>query len=358
MRARFVSAAAVVLITGAATSGVAQATTGDAVQVALHNAVLSGAPGAVAVVRDSRGHTAGFVDGKANVETGTAPRVGDRFRVGSVTKSFVATVVLQLEAEHRLSLDDSLQRWLPGVVPDAAAITLRELLQHTGGIPDYVAHLPHDVDSRLVSHTPAELLALIKNDPPTFRPGTGWSYSNTDYLLAGMLIRTVTGSDWRTEVQRRILGPLHLSATSTPGAAITIAGPHLHGYQPDQAALVDVTRMSATQADSAGEIISNAGDLSRFFSALLSGKLVPRKQLDEMTTAVAVPELNGGYGLGLMRTDLRCGISVWGHGGMINGFNTWAASTADGSRAIGADTNQLLPDSTGSYFEVLNAAFC
>ncbi|MBI0315921.1 beta-lactamase family protein, partial [Streptomyces javensis] len=148
-------------------------------------------------------------------------------RIGSTTKSFVATVLLQLVGEGRLSLDDTVDRWLPGVVNghgnDGRRITLRQLLQHTSGLPDYIGDVVPGPSAagyrrhRWTTHTSGERVALAMRHPPSFEPGTGWKYSNTNYLLVGMVIEAVTGHAWEQEVQDRIVRPLRLTHTLAPG---------------------------------------------------------------------------------------------------------------------------------------------
>ncbi|MFD9099214.1 serine hydrolase domain-containing protein [Streptomyces collinus] len=336
-----------------------------AVTLALQDAMKAGgAPGGIALIVDEVGRIHRFAMGVADIRTGRAPHVGDKSRIGSFTKVYVATVILQLEAEGRLVIDDRVDKWLPGVVSTNAPITVRQLLQHTSGLPDFVAHRSMALSDLGAEYTPSKLLALMKNDSPHFSPGAAWRYSNTNYLLAGMLIKKITGNDWHREVQLRILEPLGLSNTSTPGTMTTIPGPHLRGYAASGSKsrqLIDVTTLSPTMADSAGEMISNPHDTSRFLRALLGGRLLPSKQLTEMKDAVDAPELRGGYGLGLMRTDLSCGISVFGHGGLIHGYNTWGASTGSGGRVLAASVNTMIQPqaaSTDAFVKLMDAAFC
>ena len=179
--------------------------------------VAAGAPGVVALVNDGRSGRAGDGDegsdrggherrhgsgvwtgasGVADLRTGRPIRPGDRFRAGYLTVPFVATVVLQLVGEGRLSLSDTVERWLPGILPYGDQITVRQLLNHTSGVPDYwtscrvVALFRGD---RFRSWRPRELVALIADRPPDFAAGTAWSYSSTDYVLAGLIVERVTG---------------------------------------------------------------------------------------------------------------------------------------------------------------------
>ncbi|UNO44159.1 beta-lactamase family protein [Streptomyces sp. MST-110588] len=336
-------------------------------------AVRAGVPGVLAGTLDSHGiwrATAGVGDLRTHKPRGT----GDSFRIGSVTKSFTSTVLLQLEAEGRLSLEDTVDHWLPGQVRghghDGRKITLRQLLNQTSGIADFVqsaeftrkyigaGFLKHRYDS----WTPRQVLRLAMGQRPVFAPGTSWGYSNTNYILAGMVIKKVTGHSYTTEVQRRILRPLGLTSTKLPGDSPRMTGRHGHAYSKlllkDPAAKVyDTTELNPSWGSSAGEMISTTRDLNRFYRAVLGGRLLPRPQLKEMLTTVPTsketPRLR--YGLGLQHRTLSCGTQVYGHGGGIHGSETMAAVTRDGRHAASFNLNS---DWVGDLEALLEAEFC
>ncbi|WP_448331487.1 serine hydrolase domain-containing protein [Streptomyces sp. DSM 41534] len=268
---------------------------------------------------------------------------GGRFRIGSATKTFTATVVLQLVGEGRMSLEDTVERWLPGVVQgngnDGSRVTVRQLLQHTSGIPDVLPEIPalNSADGyraeRFRSYTPEELVGLAMRHHPHFSPGAEWSYSNTNYVLAAMIIHEVTGRSWAQEVNDRIIRPLGLRGTSTPGALPSIPGPHAHGYAAfGTNTSIDATALNPSMAVGSGSIISTTHDLNRFYTALLGGRLLAPAQLDEMTTTKPAPELGVRYGLGLGEIPLSCGGSYFGHPGELLGYHTWGGVTRDGTR--------------------------
>jgi len=272
---------------------------------------------------------------------------GSSIRIGSATKSFVATVVLQLAAEGRLSLDDTVARWLPGVVTgngnDGTKITVRELLQHTSGIYDYQNALPWLQTAqgyrahRFRSAIPRQLVAIAMRHRPLFPPGTGWSYSSTNYILLGMIINKVTGQNWAEQVRDRIIVPLGLRHTFAPGAWPYLPAPHADAYQQftPGGPLTDTTVFDPTWADAAGAIISTPADLDRFFRALVTGHLLPPAERAEMETTVATPP--GGwsrYGLGLGWQSLPCGGGYWTHDGDFLGASTIDGVTADGRRSV------------------------
>jgi D-alanyl-D-alanine carboxypeptidase len=181
--------------------------------------VAAEAPGAAAWVQDDSGARQA-ASGVADRRTGRPMRPELHFRAGSLTKSLVATVVLQLVAEGRLSLQDSLQRWLPGILPYGEQVTIRQLLNHTSGVPQNWATIEQTLyrssGGRFRVWTPRELVALVADQPPGFPPGTAWSYSNTGYILLGLVVEAASGSTLGQELHRRIFGPLGLHGTSFP----------------------------------------------------------------------------------------------------------------------------------------------
>jgi D-alanyl-D-alanine carboxypeptidase len=338
---------------------------------AMRAAVAAGAPGVLAEVDDAHG-TWNASAGVADRRSGQPPRAGDRFRIGSITKTFVATVLLQLEADGRLDVDDTVERWLPGLVHghgnDGRRITVRQLLDHTSGLYDYTsdpafrathfgtAFLAH----RYETHTPARLVHTALAHPPLFAPGRGWHYSNTDYVLAGMVIKAVTGHGYARAIERRILRPLGLHGTSLPGTRSGLRGRHGHAYSrlygtgPHEP-VHDVTDFDPSLAGASGEMVSTTGDLITFVRALLAGRLMPARQLAEMTATVPSDRPHVHYGLGLREERLPCGTTVWGHDGGIYGSQSAVFTTRDGRHAAAFDLNG---DWAGDTGKLLEAEFC
>jgi D-alanyl-D-alanine carboxypeptidase len=303
----------------------------------LQDAVAAGLPGVIARVQDGS-ETRLVAAGVADVATGAALRPHARFRVGSITKTFVATVVLQLVEEGRLSLDEPVGRRLPGLLANGNLITVRQLLNHTSGLFNYTDDptlLPGLVQNRVF--TPRELVAIAETHPSTAPPGTKWAYSNTNYVVAGLLVEAVTGHRVGQELRTRIFKPLGLEDTSFPVTSGKIAGYHAHGYVPSglipteadtefpstpDGRFVDVTELNPSAAWAAGAIISNAQDLSRFYRALMTGRLLTPSMLREMKTTVPTDPTNPsgpGYGLGILRLPTPCGDN-WGHDGAWPGY--------------------------------------
>ncbi|MET7352528.1 serine hydrolase domain-containing protein [Streptomyces mirabilis] len=375
VRTGLVAATAVALaaaLAGPAVAAPAGAGHHGATRAAMDAAVKAGVPGVTATARDAGGTwsaTAGVGDVRTHTPRGTA----DHYRVGSITKTFVSTVLLQLEAERRLSLDDRVEKWLPGVVRghghDGRRITVRQLLNHTSGVFNYTADddfartyflkdgfLEHRYDTK----TPEQLVAIAMTHAPLFAPGTSWSYSNTNYVLAGMVIEKVTGHSYATEIRRRVIEPLGLRTTSVPGTRTTLPRPSGHAYSKLSRATTgptyDVTRLNPSLASSAGEMISDSADLNRFYTALLGGRLLPPKQLKEMKTTVRADEIPGArYGLGLIDRKLGCGVHVWGHDGGIHGSTSSAVTTADGRHSLAFNFNG---DWSGDSDAVIEGEFC
>ncbi|MDR0342984.1 MAG: beta-lactamase family protein [Nocardiopsaceae bacterium] len=293
----------------------------------------AGVVGVVAQAVTPRGDAAAR-SGIGNRRTGGAPPLNGYIAIGSTTKTFTATVILRLAGEGRLSLSDTVGHWLPGVVAgngnDGSKITIRELLQHTSGLYDYtVALIPglltpagyhRNVGRR---YTPAQLVDLAMRHRPLFAPGTRFSYSNTNYVLLGMLIKRVTGRTWEQEVHDLILRPLGLAHTLTPDQATRLPRPHARLYQQfsPRGPLVDTTIPPlgiSTTAD--GAMFSTPSDLNRFFQALLGGRLLRPAQLAQMERTVPEPASStvipgARYGLGLERYPLPCGGYYWSHSG-------------------------------------------
>ncbi len=327
--------------------------------------VAAGAPGAVVYTRGPKGVRAAAA-GRADLRKHTALTPAMRFRVGSITKSFVAVVVLQLAAEGELQLDDTVEEWLPGAVPNGTAITLRQLLNHTSGLPNYTANgsfLSAFSANRRRIWSPLELLGYASG-PLEFAPGSSWAYSNTNYVLLGLVIETATGRPLADELRARIFGPLNLSHTTLP-TALAMPSPCAHGYMRPGNGLIaipgkwlDVTAWHPSWIWAAGAIVSTAADVARFYSAVSSGRLLPAAQLAELRRTT---EIGSGYayGLGITRLILPCG-EAWGHTGGVPGYSSAAFASRDGSRAAVVLVNEAIatPGESGAFERALGTAFC
>ncbi|MEV7598158.1 serine hydrolase domain-containing protein [Kitasatospora sp. NPDC089797] len=358
---------------------------GQARRAALKAVTAAGAAGAIAEVRDGRGvWRAG--SGVADLATGAPVRTDGRFRAGSITKVFTATTVLQLVGEGRVGLDDPIERYLPGLVPNGGGITVRQLLDHSSGLWDPTNEpgglFPQTTDPVVIGAwldeggltraiTPAQVVAASVAHAPNFPPGARFSYSNVNYALLGMIIERVTGRGYAQEITARILRPLGLGGTYFPGSATDIRGPHAHGYwtlaegpRPEDRIDRDVTVQSVTWANSAGELISTLADLNRFEQALLGGRLLSPRLMAEMRTTI--PAGGDGrvgrldYGLGLARLQLSCG-PVYGHDGGVPGFSSQLWGTADRQVALSVTSRGDQPQAVAQLAAeggFLEQAFC
>ncbi|MGW5861064.1 serine hydrolase domain-containing protein [Streptomyces sp. NPDC055239] len=338
----------------------------DTVQEGLDTLVRSdGVPAALASVKGVDGRARTYTAGVGDLATGSkVPRDG-QVRIGSNTKAFTAVLVLQLVGEGKIGLDTSVDTYLPGLVRgegiDGSRITVRQLLQHTSGLPNYVKYLGEDVRR----YEPRELLDIALQHKADFDPGEKWAYSNTNYVLAGLIVEKVTHRPLAKELDRRIIKPIGLRHTYFPAPGdVTIREPHPKGYYQDSAGapLRDGTELDPSWGWAAGQMISTNSDLNRFFTALLAGRLLPAAQLAEMRTTVpaGAPFASGArYGLGLVSTPLSCGGVYWGHGGSTTGYETRGGVTTDGRAANVAVTVQPTDSSTMKRVDrVVDKALC
>ncbi|MEV5750839.1 serine hydrolase domain-containing protein [Actinoallomurus sp. NPDC052308] len=325
-------------------------------------ATAAGVPGVIVRVDDGHGPVVNIVRQASWSIPDHALAENDEFRMGSNTKTIIATLVLQLVAEHRVALDDPIQNRLPGAVPNGRNITVRMLLNHTSGLADY-AYEPEALalmtGRQTERPTAAQLLAVGTRLPVEFPPGQGWTYSNTNYIALGLLVEKVTGHSVADLIQHRIAGPLGLRHTYLSTDAPDPADRRFaHGYEPDAAHLapilppgtpagfgfvgpargerVDVTGIDQSWDGAAGSIVSTTSDWSRFDKALMSGRLFPKPLLAQMRVTTQEDEENGlnrFYGLGLEEVHTPCG-TVWGHDGALPGYRSDNYTDSSGRRTV------------------------
>ena len=352
--------------------------------------VNDGAPGVIVRVDDGHGAAIQIARQAAWTVPDHVLTPEDQFRMGSNTKTMVAALVLQLVAAHTLSLDDSAQKWLPGMIPEGSApITIRMLLNHTSGLFNYVDD-PRIVkvftgrDTRI--WTPQELLAVAVSHPPLFAPGAEYSYSNTNFVALGLILEKATGQSLANLIQDRIAKPLGLTGTflapyvPDPAADTALA----NGYEPDAAILapllppgtpagtsfagpargdyVNTTWINVSGDWAAGGIVSTAADWAKFQSALVSGKLIPPAQVKEMETTVSEGSgIQSRYGLGIEHKVTPCG-TVWGHDGQAAGYSTWNYTNDTGTRTEAVFVTTIFgldePKTSIASQTLLNAAVC
>ncbi|MFI1100649.1 serine hydrolase domain-containing protein [Streptomyces melanogenes] len=351
--------------------------------------VAVGAPAVIVRVEDGHGRPVEITEQAPWTRKDHRLRAEDEFRMGSNTKTMMATLVLQLVGEGKLALTDPVETWLPGQVPNGRAITLRMLLNHTSGLADYSedpAILRSAMGKDPRRWTSEQLLALGVRHDPKFPPGTQWSYSNTNYAAIGAVLERATGRSLADLVRDRIARPLRLEHTyyATDSAW---RGPHAQGYEPDAAHMppgvpaevrdfagahhdghVDVSRNNPSWGGAAGAMVSTAQDWARFYGALMSGKLLPAAQLAQMRTTVPTDpnDPDGpGYGLGIETAATPCG-RVWAHDGGIPGYLSTHVTDPTGRRTATvlvateafAENPKAFPVLTQAAKALQNAAMC
>ena len=342
----------------------------------MQDVVAAGVPGVVVRVQDGS-ETRLVAAGVADVTTGAALRPQARFKVASITKTFVATVVLQLVGEGRLSLDEPVGGRLPGLLANGNTITVRQLLNHRSGLFNYTDDptFGQGLGQNRV-FTPRELVAFAEAHPSTAPPGTKWEYSNTNYVVVGLLVEAVTGHRLGQELRTRIFEPLGLKDTSFPVTTAQIPGYHAHGYVPTggvptgplppeftltpDGLLLDVTQATPSTIWAAGNMISNAADLSRFYRALMTGGLLTPSMLREMKTTVPTdPAKPAGlrYGLGIMRLPGSCG-AIWGHNGFWPGYQDQAFWNERTDRTVVVASTLYPPAANVAQTKLSDFALC
>lgn len=334
------------------------------VQGDIDRAVEGGVTGMIATLTEN-GKTVTLTSGVADIVTRAPIPVAppQRVRIGSISKTFTSAVVLQLVAEGRIRLDEPVDAYLPGLLRgegiDGRAITVRQMLRHQSGLSELtddprVDEYQAALAGRIM--TPAEEIAIILSRPADFAPGTRFEYSNSNYIVAGVLVERVTGASYVDELNRRILKPLGLNDTYLPAPGeLDIQGPHPKGFADIDGVVTDVSRIEPSVPWGAGGMVSTGDDLNRFYQALLAGQVVPAAELREMRDGVPMGRLDMSYGLGVGSTHLPCGAEYVGHTGGIYGFLTVSGATPDGRAVTYVFTNppESLPDQTAMLAHAL-----
>ena len=324
-------------------TGSASSAEKEQVLSATQSLVDGGFPAALTAVRDKDGNTIGAAAGVGNLETGEAPPLDGEVRIGSNTKTFVAVVILQLVQEGKITLDEPIETYLPGLLHgegiDATKITVRQLLQHTSGLPEYTDTVPGETDIFQIRdnyYSTRDLLDVALSKPAAFEPGSQFKYTNTNYIVLSLLAEKVTHRPLAEQITKRITEPLGLNHTYYPNPGEEeIRGTHPHGYHRNsQGELEDITRKDPSEAGGAGAMISTPSELNKFFQAVLDGTLLSQDSIAEMKKTVDAGQPETGvdhYGLGIISTSLSCGGTAWGHAGSIPGYTTFNGVGPDGT---------------------------
>ncbi|WFB05692.1 beta-lactamase family protein [Streptomyces sp. LX-29] len=325
--------------------------------------VADGYPGIIGMVRD--GAQTQYVQagvGDRGTRVPADPKA--KFRIGSNSKSFTAATVLLLEADGLLSLDDTVATWLPNAVKanghDGSKITIRQLLNQTSNLPDYTMNIDgYTVNPDWTSQQLVD--GALRKRPPNAQPGEKWEYTNTNYVLAGMIIKAVTGNEPAVEMKTRIFDRLGLTDTSLPTTDNNLYGNYLRGYYLAGPFILDMTVTSVQATQTAGAIVSTLDDLATFERALVDGTLLPPAQQTELKTTV--PTGTGAhYGLGLMRIDTPCGRPAWYHNGAVPGYFSFHITSDNGAKQVveANNENHLIGGTPGQAHtqEAALNAFC
>ena len=328
--------------TALGTSGPASASTAEDVLTAQMQPIVDvGYPGVLATRTDTSGTTVGVALGKGDLETGQAPPLDGEVRIGSNTKTMVAVIVMQLVEEGKVALDEPVETYLPGLLKgegiDGSKITVRQLLQHTSGLPEYIDTVVAEKDVfeiRNDYYSPRDLLDVALAKPAQFEPGAKFTYTSTNYIVLGLLIEKVTKRTITEQIDQRIAKPLGLVHTYLPAPGDrTIHGDHPKGYHRNAPTEQwrDITDMDPSWAWAAGAVISTPSELNTFMQKILDGPLVSAESLAEMQKTVPMDSDGSyNYGLGLVATSLSCG-TAWDHGGTVPGYRTRSMVGPDGS---------------------------
>jgi D-alanyl-D-alanine carboxypeptidase len=260
----------------------------------------------------------------------------DRYRIGSITKVYVAALVLRLVADGALGLDDTVEDRLPGLVHDGGAITVEMLLRLRSGLPDYTGSMmgdpPTDLSALDRYWSPAQRVAVALTSSDRLSPDTRYRYSSTDYILLGMLIEQATGQRADAQLWQRIIRPLDLNGTTLPTVDPYLRGPHARGYLRSSAdtPYAEITSMTPSESWTAGAIVATAQDVAAFLNGLVGGALLPPAHLARMTHATEHIDEHRSRGLGIVRYDFGTGHIAYGHHGGMPGYTCVAMRTESG----------------------------
>ena len=317
-------------------------------------AMEDGPPGVIAVVQRGK-HRKVHTFGVRNIKSGLPMRVDDRMRIASAAKAFSGAVALSLVSEGKLSLNDTIGELLPELPEAWSEVTLRQLLNHTSGIPDF-SLTPEFEEALLASLTkappPEELLSFVEDEELLFDPGSEYHYSNSDNIVVALMAEAATGMSYEDLLKELVYKPLGLRNTTLPRGT-NLRKPFFHGYDTSQQPPEDVSEVvAAGWSWASGGIVSTPADLNDFIRGYVGGKL-----FDERTQAKQRRVVEGGSseppgpgknsaGLGIFRYETRCG-TVWGHTGNTLGYTQFMAATPNGRRSATVSINSQLAPPVG-----------
>lgn len=280
-------------------------------------------------------------------------------RIASIAKAFNGAVALRLVQKGTIGLDDTIGEWLPDMSTSWSAVTVRQMLNHTSGLPDYTKSegFVEQAENDPRGFVPPEgIIDWVRDDDLEFTPGTRYEYSNTDNIVVGLITEAATGEPYRKLLTKFVFDRAGLGETTFPTRRISLPKPYVHGYLASTRPPTDVTSfLSPSGAWASGAIVSTPRELGRFIRADLGSKLFGADQQEEQMKFVAGSSSPPGpgtnsAGLSLFRYRSRCG-TVYGHTGNFPGYVQWAAATANGKRSVTTSLN--IPAPTGELLREL-----
>jgi D-alanyl-D-alanine carboxypeptidase len=308
------------------------------------------------------GRTTVVSAGRANVARPGAPRLNDHMRIASVAKAFNGAVTLHLVQQRRLWLNQTIGRLLPGMPADWSKVTVREMLNHTSGLPDYTTSdgfFMHVTTNPRGYVTPATVINWVRKKDLEFTPGSRYEYSNTDNIVVGLIDERVAHKSYGRLLSTIVFRPARLSQTTFPTLRLTLPRPFIHGYRVAAGKKPEdvTTSLSPSGAWASGAIVSTPANLGAFIRADLGGRFfgpAQRRQQMKFVPGKSSPPGPGvnSAGLALFRYQTPCG-TVYGHTGNFPGYVQWVAATADGRRSVTTSLNIAAP--TGKLLEQLRS---
>lgn len=302
---------------------------------ALDALIDGGATAAVIDIRDGESRTSAAA-GARGVDEPAMAEADDALRIASVTKTMTATVIMQLVESGDLTLDTVVDDIVPGVLEAPAPVTVRQLLNHTSGVPEYFSSIVPDADAYLATagtnYTAEQLIDEAQTQAWVSPPGEAFSYANTNYVVLGLIAEAVTGETLPVLLENRIFVPLGMESSSYPTES-GLPDEALRGVLDDGGSAVDTGDASPSLWNAGAAVTSTVGDVGTFFQALFGGELVSAESVAEMQ-AIGVE----GYGLGILAGGDACGAEpvelVFGQRGNGVGYRVMAFGSPDGERFV------------------------
>jgi D-alanyl-D-alanine carboxypeptidase len=331
-------------------------------------ATPGGPPGAIATIHRG-GRTTVLSAGRSNVRRPGAPRARDHMRIASVSKAFSGAVALNLVGKGTLGLDDTIGQRLPSLPVAWHPVTLRQMLNHTSGLPDYSASQGFGDQLRTDPGgyvSPSTIVEWVSAKGLVFAPGSRYTYSNTENIIVALMAEAATGDSYGRLLRSVVFRPAGLTETSLPTRRIALPRPFLHGYltEPGEEPEDATTLISPSGAWASGGVVSTPRDVGTFMRAYLRGRFFGAEQKRAQRRFVPGASIPPGpgtnaSGLALFRYRTRCG-TVYGHTGDFPGYAQWAAATADGRRSVTTSLNMPAPEDAllGRLRRVQASAVC